>query len=275
MPTGTTENIDYFKNAPSDATHYVCVGGCYRYLKESHHPNGDVFVIENCGKGWLPDSHICGTIEEYIERQSRNNTRILASQSLKEEQDSEWEYLKGSEKDFIGAPGGTNVICGNFVTHYKISDNCTQYWNGDGWVKSNYEITIGEDGNITSTSPSFVLAVRREVKKTKPTNKVIKVDCAIKSTPTEDKTVQEFQNGQEVLWHKDKAFYVGESKEKGKSVIETVTNQGIHGTTYTQVTVNTASLSPVENKQEIQYKDLKQLKELLDSEINNWFNKLS
>jgi hypothetical protein len=92
---------------------------------------------------------------------------------------------------------------------------------------------------------------------------------------TEDKTVQEFQNGQEVLWHKGKAFYVGESKEKGKSVIETITNQGIHGTTYTQVTVNTASLSIVENKQEIQHKDLKQLKELLDLEINNWFNKLS
>lgn len=33
MSTGTPENLDYFKNAPSDATHYVCVGGECAFLQ--------------------------------------------------------------------------------------------------------------------------------------------------------------------------------------------------------------------------------------------------
>lgn len=110
------------------------------------------------------------SIEECIK--VTHNSRIIASRSLKEEQDPEWEYLKGSEKDFVDSPEGAHVICSNLVTHYKISDNCTQYWNGGDWVKSNYEITIGEDGSVSSTSPSLVLAARREIKKTKPNAKV-------------------------------------------------------------------------------------------------------
>lgn len=270
MPIGTPENIDYFKNAPSDATHYICVGGERTFYKQ------DTGYIHKFINGvWYPLSFVNDSycIEECIK--VTPNSRILASRSLKEEQDSVWEYLKGSEKDFIGAPEGTNIIADyKPPLFYKLEGETLEYYNSySSWEDSIESFYFVGDKGYNTKLP--ILAVRRKVKKTEPINKVIKVDCAIKSTPTEDKTVQEFQNGQEVMWHKDKAFYVGESKEKGKSVIETITNQGIHGTTYTQVTVNTASLSPVENKQEIQHKDLKQLKELLDSEINNWFNKLS
>jgi len=80
------QKLNVFKYAPKDATHYVRVNGKYKYLKEHRHPNGDVFVIENHGDRWLPDSYINCTINEYIKRNLENNlknlTMIIAQRPL-------------------------------------------------------------------------------------------------------------------------------------------------------------------------------------------------
>lgn len=268
MPTGTTENIDYFKNAPSDATHYVSLFNQNWFMKEGKY---DVLLFD-VSRGWR--NYFKGTLED-LKLFLCSHFKIIASRSLKEKQDWEWEYLKGTEDHFRMSPEDAEIVEDYHHTtkfYYKTGKDRLLMWLSI-WCRSPKIFSFGEDGSYSSNFQ--VLAVRRKVKKVQPENKVIKVNCVIKSTPTEDKTVQEFQNGQEVLWGNAKVFYIGESKEKGYSIIEVPRNQGIQDTAHIAAVVDNSSLSPVENKQEIQQKDLKQLKELLDSEINNWFNKLS